>query len=75
MLFLPWSDANARCIAEGGESFSIELDGHTWSQKPQKYHARSLAKIRNKYAAASGNSELDEILGSAGCLGLLSDAG
>src|SRR5262249_21285026 len=43
-LFLPWSDANARAIAAGSEEFEVELDGRTWAQKPQKYHARSLAE-------------------------------
>ncbi|HJO22960.1 MAG: glutathione S-transferase family protein [Myxococcota bacterium] len=67
-LFLPWSDANARAIAEGLEEFSVELDGKTWTQKPQKYHARSLAALRAKYAEVRGNAQLDGILESTGCL-------
>ena len=74
MLFLPWSDANSRCLTEGGENFSIELAGKKWSQKPQKYHARSLAAIRKKYAAVADNAALDELLGAAGCLSVLKDA-
>ena len=42
-LFMPWTVANAKCIAEGAEEFSVELEGRTWTQKPQKYHARSLS--------------------------------
>jgi len=70
-LFLPWSDANSRCLSEGGESFSIELAGKKWTQKPQKYHARSLAAIRSKYAGISDNPVLRRILSSSGCLAVL----
>jgi len=66
-LFLPWSDANARAIAAGDEEFSCQLDGHSWTQKPQKYHARSLAAIRTKYAAVADNGELDGVLERTGC--------
>lgn len=70
-LFLPWSDANAKAIAAGREEFSVELDGGTWTQKPQKYHARSLAAIRAKYAALPDTARLDPILEAAGCLAWL----
>jgi len=66
-LFLPWSDANARALASGSESFDVDLDGHAWSQKPQKYHARSLGKLREKYAAVRGDARLNQILDAAGC--------
>jgi glutathione S-transferase len=66
-LFLPWSDANARAIAAGDEEFSVELDGRTWTQKPQKYHARSLAALRKRYAEVADRSRLDPILEQAGC--------
>jgi hypothetical protein len=67
-LFLPWSAANADAVANGRKSFEVVLAGARWSQEPQKYHARSLAEIRHKYAAASGAAGLDEILGKADCL-------
>ena len=73
-LFLPWSDANARTIEAGGEEFSVELRGKTWTQKPQKYHARSLAAIRAKHAASSGGPALDGILEKTGCLNWLQQA-
>jgi len=66
-LFLPWSDANARALTAGNEEFSVELDGKTWTQKPQKYHARSLAAIRSKYAEVAGNTELTAVLERTGC--------
>jgi glutathione S-transferase len=71
-LFLPWSDANARAIAEGKDEFSVELDGRRFTQKPQKYHAKSLAELRRKYANAGGGKPLDEILEAADCLRWLS---
>jgi len=66
-LFMPWTLANERAIAEGSEEFSVELAGETWTQKPQKYHAKSLAALRKKYAAAD-HAALDPILEKAGCL-------
>jgi glutathione S-transferase len=67
-LFLPWSDANATAIEAGAEEFSVELAGKTWDQKPQKYHARSLGKLRARYAAVGDKSSLDPILERTGCL-------
>ena len=55
-------------IANGREEFSVALGGRTWSQKPQKYHARSLAALREKYRAVGGNRALDAILETSGCL-------
>jgi glutathione S-transferase len=67
-LFLPWSDANAKAIAAGREEFTVELASGTWSQKPQKYHAKSLQALRERYAAVADKSRLDPILERAGCL-------
>ncbi|CAN5891384.1 hypothetical protein BH11PSE3_BH11PSE3_38480 [soil metagenome] len=67
-LFLPWSTANAAAIARGDTSFEIRLGGATWSQEPQKYHARSLAEIRRKHAAAKRAPGLEAILTECGCL-------
>jgi glutathione S-transferase len=67
-LFLPWSDANAKAIAAGQEEFTVELASGTWTQKPQKYHAKSLKALRERYAAVADRSGLDPILERAGCL-------
>jgi glutathione S-transferase len=67
-LFLPWSAANAAAVERGDKSFELTLGGAPWSQEPQKYHARSLAEIRRKYAAAKGSPGLDAILKEGGCL-------
>jgi glutathione S-transferase len=74
-LFLPWSDANSRAIAAGQEEFGVELDGRTWTQKPQKYHAKSLAALRARYAAAADDAALNEVLESTGCLRFLRETG
>jgi hypothetical protein len=70
-LFLPWTLANATAIAGGSEQFTVALDGHTWTQKPQKYHAKSLAALRAKYAAARDAAGLDALLERTGCLAAL----
>ena len=68
-LFLPWSAANAQAIAEGEDDFDVTLKGKRWTQKPQKYHARSLAVLRAKYAEreVAADPELDEVLAATGC--------
>ncbi len=67
-LFLPWSAANARALAEGREEFEIELRGRPFRQAAQKYHARSLAVLRARYRGVPDRSALDPILARAGCL-------
>ena len=66
-LFLPWSDANARAIEDGEESFECALAGHARSQKPQKYHARSLAALRKRYAGVADDAALEAILDRTDC--------
>ncbi len=68
-LFMPWTLANAAAITAGRDEFSVVLDGKEWSQKPQKYHAKSLQALREKYAAVRDKSALDAVLERAGCLG------
>jgi glutathione S-transferase len=67
-LFLPWSDANARALAAGAKAFRVELDGRTWEQGVYKYHAVSLAALRERYREISDRAELDAILARCGCL-------
>jgi hypothetical protein len=71
-LFLPWSAANAAAIGRGDKSFTLSLGGAEWTQEPQKYHARSLAEIRAKFAIAKDAPGLEEILREGGCLDFLS---
>jgi glutathione S-transferase len=66
-LFLPWSQANAAAIARNEESFTVTLRGSAWTQRPQKYHARSLAHLRERYAGY-GYDKLETALAETGCL-------
>jgi glutathione S-transferase len=66
--FMPWTCTNEKALAEGSEEFSVTLAGQTWTQKPQKYHARSLGMLRAKYAEVADKAALDPVLEAAGCL-------
>jgi glutathione S-transferase len=71
--FLPWSLANARAIASGAETFEVDLQGGRWVQKPQKYHAKSLQVLRDKYRAVPDRAAVDRLLADADCLTGLSE--
>lgn len=66
--FWPWTLANESALKEAKEEFSVTLGDKVWTQKPQKYHARSLGMLRAKYAAAANKADLDLVLAAAGCL-------
>jgi len=67
-LFCPWTEANAEAMSSGAEEFTVELASGTWTQKPQKYHAKSLITIRERYQAVADKGALDPVLEAAGCL-------
>ena len=66
-VFLPWDVANAKAIADGADDFDVTLKGNRWTQKPQKYHARSLGALKAKYAEVAGDPALDAVLTETGC--------
>lgn len=66
--FLPWSDANARALASGQAQFTVQLGDVAFTQETQKYHAKSLAEIRRKFAAVREIAPLRGTLDDAGCL-------
>jgi glutathione S-transferase len=66
--FMPWTCANEKALAASQEEFSVTLGDKIWTQKPQKYHARSLSMLRAKYGDAAGKAALDPVLEEAGCL-------
>lgn len=70
-LFMPWTQANAEAIQQGDDEFSVTLNGQTWTQKPQKYHAKSYQALREKYAALNDHPATNELLQKTGCLGAL----
>ncbi len=72
-LFCPWSVANAMAITAGDDDFSVELDGRVFTQKPQKYHAKSLRALREKYARAEERERLDVVLERTGCLAAMKE--
>jgi hypothetical protein len=65
--FLPWTVANAKALQAGEQTFSVDLAGKSYVQGPQKYHAKSLQVLRDKYRAASGNGKLRQILDASDC--------
>lgn len=65
--FLPWSVANAKAVAAGEETCSVMLRGKEYAQGTQKYHARSLDVLRERYKVAE-KAALDPILEAADCL-------
>lgn len=67
-LFCPWTLANEAALAGGDDEFSIDLAGSRFHQKPQKYHARSLAALRARYAEVAGDTMLGSLLARTGCL-------
>jgi len=70
-VFIPWTLANARAIAAGEKTFSLTLSGTPYEQEAQKYHARSLAALRARYASIRDKSRLDPVLAAARCLDAL----
>ena len=66
--FIRWTCANEKALAEKHDEFSVTLGDKVWTQKPQKYHARSLGMLRARYAEAVDKSALDPVLDAAGCL-------
>lgn len=67
-IFFPWTLANAAALAAGQKQFSLALGGRPYSQEAQKYHAKSLRVLRQRYAAVADKSALDPILREASCL-------
>jgi hypothetical protein len=67
-VFFPWTVANARALTAGATTFSVPLDGREFTQDTQKYHAKSLAALRARYAAIADKDELDAILSATNCL-------
>jgi glutathione S-transferase len=66
-LFFPWTLANATALGRGEKQLSVTLDGRPFAQETQKYHAKSLAALRARYAAVADRRGLDTILRAADC--------
>ena len=72
-LFLPWSHANLKAINTDKDEFSIDLEGNEFTQKSQKYHAKSLMVLREKYERIKVRASLKPILEKTGCLNYLGE--
>ena len=66
--FMPWTSANEKALAGKQDEFSVALGDAVWTQKPQKYHARSLGMLRAKYTEVADKTALNAVLEAAGCL-------
>ncbi|MGE0826109.1 MAG: glutathione S-transferase family protein, partial [Candidatus Binatia bacterium] len=55
-------------VAVGEETCSVMLRGKPSAQGTQKYHARSIGVLRERYAQVSNRPALDAILAEADCL-------
>ncbi len=70
-LFLPWSTENTRAVAAGDKRLELTLSGQSFSQEPQRYPAKSLAVLKQKYQRLK-NPELDGLLTKVDALRWLS---
>ena len=68
--FLPWTQANAAAIAEGADTMTASILGGEFSQKPQKYHAKSYAVLKAKRGQVD-DPELAALLEDTGCAAFL----
>lgn len=77
--FLRWSSANATALSQKEKTMTVELlpPLGKWTQTvggPQKYHAKSLKVLRQRYTAYAGDEALRRVLSTTGCLAPLSAA-
>jgi glutathione S-transferase len=70
-LFFPWSTANAKALAADQGEFEVSLEGRPFRQQTQKYHARSLGALKQRYARVADRRALDAVLARTGCLAWL----
>ena len=71
-LFLPWSVANLRAVADTARSFTVHLRGESWQQGAQRYAAESFRTLRGQYQALSEDAALADALREHSCLDWLS---
>jgi glutathione S-transferase len=64
--YLVWSAANAQAVGDEGRMVTVEIAGHSFMQKPQRYAAKALGELRSKRAAIEDDA-LAALLEEAGC--------
>ncbi len=70
LVFAPWTLANERALQSGQNRLEVEIRGRLFRQTPQKYHAKSLAMLRQKYSSLSDPDDLRAILERTRCIAL-----
>jgi glutathione S-transferase len=73
-VFFPWSVANAAAFAAGQPTLETTIDGKPFRQEPQRYHVKSLAALRARYAAIADRATLDPVLDELGCRAFLASS-
>jgi len=71
-VFVPWTLANERALRSGHEQLEVVIQGQPFRQAPQKYHAKSLAMLRQKYERVGNEPWLRDLLSRTGCVRALS---
>ncbi|MCX8072074.1 MAG: glutathione S-transferase family protein [Candidatus Binatia bacterium] len=67
-VFVPWTLANEDALQAGKDQLEVQIRGKTFRQTPQKYHAKSLAMLRQKFRQQSSQQPaLTKVLASTGC--------
>lgn len=69
--YLPWMTANAEAVREDKAHVSVDLAGGTFSQKPQRFAAKSFAAIEKLCAEHQEDEALKAFLEEAGAGALL----
>ncbi len=69
--FVPWTVANEQALRAGNNEFEVEILGQRFVQAPQKYHAKSLNVLRQRFARPPQAPDLLELLERTSCLGFL----
>lgn len=64
--YLAWASANAQAVANDARGVSVDIAGHIFTQKPQRYAAKALAELKRKRAAVD-DTALAALLEETGC--------
>lgn len=71
--YLLWMDANSRAVADDASGVSVDINGTTFVQKPQRYAAKAFNELKRKRALAEGEA-LAALLAATGVDALLASA-
>lgn len=67
-VFVPWTLANENALRAGKDELEVQIRGRVFRQTPQKYHAKSLAALRQKYSKVAHLPHLRTILEATNCM-------